>query len=219
MGQTKRRFFPVHIVVFLAPAVLLYTAFMVIPLINSMRLSFFELGNQNQQSFVGLQNYIKLFTDNNFAPFFWRALRNNIVFFAVHMLVQNPIGLLLAALLAEGGTIRNFFRTVIFMPTVLSVVIIGFIWQLILNPLWGVAEGLLEAVGLGDSFDHRLIDFCLAVCWHSYDSVLCCADWHSGRVDRSCPCGRRERLGNVLANQISAYSADGWHCWCSYVCR
>src|SRR6476646_9261195 len=81
--------------------------------------------------FVGLQNYIKLFSDSNFAPFFWRALRNNFVFFAVHMLVQNPIGLLLAALLAEGGRIRNFFRTVIFMPTVLSVVIIGFIWQLI----------------------------------------------------------------------------------------
>ncbi|HEX5839412.1 MAG TPA: sugar ABC transporter permease, partial [Anaerolineales bacterium] len=139
MQQTKRRLqFPVHILVFLAPAVLLYTVFMVIPLINSLRLSFFEIGNQDQQNFVGLQNYIKLFSNSNFAPFFWRALRNNFVFFAVHMLVQNPIGLLLAALLAEGGRMRNFFRTIIFMPTVLSVVIIGFIWQLILNPLWGV---------------------------------------------------------------------------------
>src|SRR4026207_154744 len=151
--QTKRRpLIPVHVIVFLAPAVLLYTVFMVIPLINSLRLSFFEIVNQNQQSFTGLQNYIKLFTDSNFAPFFWRALRNNFVFFGVHMLVQNPIGLLLAALLAEGGRIRNFFRTIIFMPTVLSVVIIGFIWQLILNPLWGVAEGMLEAVGLGAWF-------------------------------------------------------------------
>ena len=120
MQQTKRRSFPIHIVVFLAPAVLLYTVFMVIPLINSLRLSFFALENQSQQTFVGLQNYIKLFTDNNFAPFFWRALRNNFVFFAVHMLVQNPIGLLLAALLAEGGALRSFFRTVIFMPTVLN---------------------------------------------------------------------------------------------------
>lgn len=68
------------------------------------------------------------------------------------MLVQNPIGLLLAALLAEGGRVRNFFRTVIFMPTVLSVVIIGFIWQLILNPLWGVAESMLVGVGLGEWF-------------------------------------------------------------------
>jgi raffinose/stachyose/melibiose transport system permease protein len=151
--SSKRRFqIPVHVLVFLAPAILLYTVFMVFPLINSLRLSFFEIVNQNQQNFAGLQNYIKLFTNSNFAPFFWRALRNNFVFFAVHMLVQNPIGLLLAALLAEGGRIRNFFRTVIFMPTILSVVIIGFVWQLILNPLWGVAESMLEAVGLGAWF-------------------------------------------------------------------
>ena len=151
-SSKRRRPFPVHILVFLAPAVLLYTVFMVYPLINSLRLSFFEIGPQNQQSFVGLQNYVKLFTNENFAPFFWGALRNNFIFFAIHMLVQNSIALLLAALLAEGGTVRNFFRTVIFLPTVLSVVIIGFIWQLILNPLWGVAESMLQAVGLGAFF-------------------------------------------------------------------
>lgn len=153
MQQTSpRRPFPIHVLVFLAPAVLLYSVFMVFPLINSLRLSFYSIGEHNQMSFNGLQNYVKLFTDSNFAPFFWRALKNNFVFFAIHMLIQNPIGLLLAALLAEGGRIRNFFRTVIFMPTVLSVVIIGFIWQLILNPLWGVAESMLKAVDLGYLF-------------------------------------------------------------------
>ena len=153
MQQTsRRRSFPIHVFVFLAPAVVLYTVFMVLPLINSLGLSFFEIGRQNHMRFNGGQNYIKLFTDSDFAPFFWRALKNNFIFFAVHMLVQNPIGLLLAALLAEGGRIRNFFRTVIFMPTVLSVVIIGFIWQLILNPLWGVAESMLQAIGLGSWF-------------------------------------------------------------------
>ncbi|MGE5462259.1 MAG: carbohydrate ABC transporter permease, partial [Syntrophothermus sp.] len=151
-SSKRRRPFPVHILVFLAPAVLLYTIFMVFPLINSLRLSFFNIDAQNQQTFVGMQNYIKLFTNENFAPYFWRALRNNFVFFAIHMLVQNSIALLLAALLAEGGPVRNFFRSVIFLPTVLSVVIIGFIWQLILNPLWGVAKSMLDAVGLGSWF-------------------------------------------------------------------
>lgn len=153
MQQTsRRRPFPFHILVFLAPAVLLYSVFMVLPLIDSLRLSFYNIGDHDQMSFNGIQNYIKLFTDSDFAPFFWRALKNNFIFFAVHMLVQNPIGLLLAALLAQGGRVRNFFRTVIFMPTVLSVVIIGFIWQLILNPLWGVAESMLKAVHLGYLF-------------------------------------------------------------------
>lgn len=144
-----RKPFPTYIVVFLAPAIIIYTLFMVYPLINSLRLSFFSINDQKVETFVGLQNYVTLFTDSNFAPFFWNAFKNNIVFFIVHMLVQNSIGLLLAALLASGGWGRRFYRTTLFMPTVLSVVIIGFIWQLILNPLWGVAESILEVVGLG----------------------------------------------------------------------
>ena len=148
---SRRKPFPTHILVFLAPAVLIYSLFMVYPLLDSLRLSFFNIW-QNQEVFTGLQNYNTLFTDSNYAPRFWGALKNNFVFFAVHMLVQNPIGLLLASLLAERGRLRRFYRTVLFMPTVLSVVIIGFIWQLILNPLWGVSESLLEMVGLGQLF-------------------------------------------------------------------
>ncbi len=154
MSQAIRRkkVFPWHIVVFLAPAVIIYSVFMVFPLLNSLRLSFFGFTPDNKEFFVGFQNYVKLFTDSTYAPRFWGALKNNFVFFAIHMLVQNPIGLLLAALLAGGGRGRNFYRTILFMPTVLSVVIIGFIWQLILNPLWGVTEGLMKMVGLGSLF-------------------------------------------------------------------
>ena len=149
---TGRRSFPTYILVFLAPAVIIYTLFMVYPLLNSLRLSFFAPNPQHLEVFVGLQNYVKLFTDPNFAPRFWGALVNNIVFFLVHVLVQNTIGLLLAALLTSGIKGVRFYRTVLFLPTVLSVVIIGFIWQLILNPLWGVAETILDLVGLGFLF-------------------------------------------------------------------
>lgn len=148
---SKRKPFPTHILVFLAPAVILYTLFMVYPLLNSLRLSFFEI-TPRAETFVGLRNYVTLFTDSNYAPRFWGALKNNLIFFAVHMLVQNPIGLLLAALLAQGGFGRSFYRAVLFMPTVLSVVIIGFIWNLILNPLWGVTESIMTFVGIGDLY-------------------------------------------------------------------
>ena len=147
-AEKSRKPFPTYIVVFLAPAAIIYTLFMVYPLINSLRLSFYSVDNLKVETFVGLQNYVTLFTDPNFAPFFWNAFKNNIVFFIVHMLVQNSIGLLLAALLASGGWGRSFYRTTLFMPTILSVVIIGFIWQLILSPLWGVAETILSLVGL-----------------------------------------------------------------------
>ena len=141
------RRFPWHIVVFLAPAVIVYTLFMIYPLLNSLRLSFFTRV-ATERVFVGLDNYVTLFTSPNFAPQFRNAFVNNLVFFAVHMLVQNPIGLLLAGILAARVKGHELYRTVLFMPTVLSVVIIGFIWNLILNPLWGVSSSILEMVGL-----------------------------------------------------------------------
>ena len=151
-NRSRYKSFPYHILVFLAPATIIYTMFMVLPLLDSLRLSFFTINEQNVEIFVGLQNYITLFTDSIYAPRFWGALKNNFVFFAIHLFVQNSIALLLASLLASGGRGRNFYRTVLFMPTVLSVVIIGFIWQLILNPLWGVTESMLEAISLGHLF-------------------------------------------------------------------
>jgi raffinose/stachyose/melibiose transport system permease protein len=140
---------PWHVVLFLAPAVLIYTVFMVYPLFDSLRLSLLDANG----AFAGLDNYARLLSDPNWAPRFWGALSNNVVFFAIHMAVQNPIGLLLAAILTTRVLRgRAIYRTLIFTPTVLSVVIIGFIWQLILSPLWGVADGLLTAVGLGDFY-------------------------------------------------------------------
>jgi raffinose/stachyose/melibiose transport system permease protein len=65
------------------------------------------------------------------------------------MAVQNPIGVALAALLSMAHLPgRAFYRTAIFMPTMLSVVIIGFAWKLILSPIWGVSSSLLDLVGL-----------------------------------------------------------------------
>jgi raffinose/stachyose/melibiose transport system permease protein len=149
----RRRPFPWHLVVFLGPAVALYSAFMVFPLLDSLRLSLFGPGGGGVGQFVGIDNYVRLLTDSNLAPRFWGALRNNVEFFAIHMLVQNPIGLLLAVILSTRVLRgRAVYRTLIFTPTVLSVVIVGFVWKLILNPLWGVAEGALDSVGLGSFF-------------------------------------------------------------------
>ena len=148
-----RKRFPFHLIVFLAPATIIYTLFMIYPLLDSMRLSFFATDNAGNEFFVGLQNYITLFTDELWQPRLWGAFKHNVIFFLIHMIVQNSIGLLLAALLTS-RTVRGvgFFRTVYFMPTMLSVVIVGFIWQLILSPLWGIAKGILGLVGLQHLF-------------------------------------------------------------------
>lgn len=147
-----RRPFPSHILVFIAPAAAIYTLFMVFPLFDSLRLSLYA-SQGGEPIFAGLSNYARLLTDPLYAPRFWGAVRHNLVFFAIHMLVQNPIGLILAVALSSRRLRgRAVYRTLLFMPTVLSFVIVGFIWQLILSPLWGVGEGMMRAAGLGGYF-------------------------------------------------------------------
>jgi len=141
-----------HIAVFLAPALLVYTVVMILPLFGTLQLSLFR-GTQEGQVFVGLENFRTLLGDPRWSASFWNALWNNVWFFIIHMLVQNPIGILLAALLSNPRLrLRGFYRTAIFVPTILSFVIVGFVWKLLLSPIWGVAPDLLDLIGLKSLF-------------------------------------------------------------------
>ncbi|WP_299865443.1 sugar ABC transporter permease [uncultured Hoeflea sp.] len=151
LGSYKR---PVrwHIAVFLAPAVAIYTAIMILPLFGTLQLALFTTVDR-ELVFVGLDNFRTLFGDVRWSDSFWNALVNNTWFFIIHMLVQNPIGILLAALLSSPRLrMSAFYRTAIFIPTILSFVIVGFAWKLILSPIWGIAPGILDAVGLKSLF-------------------------------------------------------------------
>lgn len=143
-----------HLWVFLAPAFLIYALFSAWPLIDTLRLGMYSHAENGDLYFSGLQNYTTILNDPQWSASFWNAMLNNMKFFAIHMLVQNPIGLLLAALLSlKDLRFSSTYRTLFFLPTLLSVVIVGFIWQLILSPLWGVSETLLGLVGLQDFFE------------------------------------------------------------------
>ncbi|TWH00123.1 carbohydrate ABC transporter membrane protein 1 (CUT1 family) [Mesorhizobium sp. J18] len=142
-----------HIAVFLAPAVLVYTTVMILPLFGTLQLSLFR-NTPDGQVFAGLENFRTLLGDPRWSANFWNALWNNTWFFIIHMLVQNPIGILLAALLSNPRLrLRGFYRTAIFVPTILSFVIVGFVWKLILSPLWGIAPDMLDLVGLKSLFE------------------------------------------------------------------
>ncbi len=150
---------PWQIAVFLAPALIIYSMFSALPLLDTLRLGFYTANDAGQTHFTGLANYKTILFDPGWSHAFWNATWNNLKFFAIHMLVQNPIGLLLAALFSiKGLRGARTYRTLIFLPTLLSVVIIGFIWQLILSPLWGVGEHLMSLVGLDDWFGPWLGD-------------------------------------------------------------
>jgi raffinose/stachyose/melibiose transport system permease protein len=132
------------------PALLVYVIFMALPLFNSLRLSFYQGQGLTPTTYVGLQNYEQLFTNPIWRDGFFNALGNTVIFFLVHLLVQNTIGLLFATLLSSRLRGRNIYRAIIFIPSTLSVAVTGFLWTLILNPRWGMMNQLLEGIGLGD---------------------------------------------------------------------
>ncbi|MCU1411258.1 MAG: transporter permease [Rhodoglobus sp.] len=125
--------------IFVLPALLVYAGFSVYPLLSSVALSFFDSDN-GASTFTGFGNYVYLFTDPYVSERFWNALRNSVEFFAIHLVVELPIGLLMAALLTSNSIrkSRGVYRTLLFIPATLSVVIVGFLWRLIINPLWGL---------------------------------------------------------------------------------
>ena len=142
-----------HIAVFLAPALVIYSALMIIPLFGTLTESLMNVTEAGEKVFVGLGNFATLFGDALWSDAFWNALGNNAWFFLIHMLVQNPIGIALAAILSTPHLrMAAFYRTAIFIPTILSFVIVGFVWKLILSPIWGIAPGMLDMIGLKSLF-------------------------------------------------------------------
>ena len=134
---------------YILPALICYVIFMAYPLLDSIRASLFD----NEGAFVGLQNFVRLFTDDNpndsvnLTKRYWGAFFNTCYFFLIHMLVQNVLGILFATILTNPKMRgRKFYQTIIFIPTTFAVLVTGHLWRLLLNPNWtkGISEFLSQ---------------------------------------------------------------------------
>lgn len=136
---------------YMLPGLIVYTMFMAVPLFKSLQLSLYTGSGFRIETFVGFDNYRRLLTEGEVARRFWGAFGNTWIFFLVHMLVQNSLGLLFALLLSsETLKGRSAYRTIIFIPATLAIVVTGFLWKLLLNPQWGAVNLVLEMIGLGE---------------------------------------------------------------------
>ncbi len=136
------------IIAFLLPAFILYTVFMIWPLLQSMFFSMFEFKGLNRGDFVGLANFKELFTRYPLNEQLPRAFLHNVEFFIGTMLIQNTLGLLFALLLYGSRKGKRFFQTVYTMPYLISPLVVGYLWSLMLNPLFGPVNQILKAIGL-----------------------------------------------------------------------
>nr|PZN56640.1 MAG: sugar ABC transporter permease [Chloroflexota bacterium] len=161
----------------IAPAWIIFAVFVIVPIINTIYLSFFKYGLTDPNiQFIGLQNYQQLLND----PVFWRALRNNGIILIGSVVIQVGIGVVLAAVLSRGiRRGRAFFRTVHFAPVVLSSVAVGILWQLIYDPGVGILNAFLRFLGVrppvqGWLGDPNLAIFAIlgAACWQYTGYVM-----------------------------------------------
>ena len=131
---------------FVLPALLLYLVFMVWPFLQTIYFTFTDWNGVNPvKRWVGLANYRALVGD----PLLWQALRNNLTWVVIGTIAPMAIAFLLAVLLWRQPRGFLVFRTVYFMPQVLSAVVIAIICGWIYNPMFGILNKGLDAVGLG----------------------------------------------------------------------
>lgn len=130
---------------FILPALLLYAYFFIYPFIVSIYYSLTNWdGAQPLKEFVGLSNYRSLLSDS----LLWEALYHNLIWVVLGTAAPIAIGLLLGVLLWSGARGTTLFRTIYFLPFILSQVVVAIIWNWIYHPLWGPLNISLRAVGL-----------------------------------------------------------------------
>jgi raffinose/stachyose/melibiose transport system permease protein len=134
-----------EILFFVAPALALMALFVLWPVVSAVRMSFYRWkGFGPMDDFVGLRNFSQVLTDEVFLD----AVRHNFIIVVLSILVQLPLGLGIALLLNRRIRARGLLRTIIFVPYVLAEVIAGVIWFQLLQPGYGVVDGLVKLVGL-----------------------------------------------------------------------
>lgn len=125
------------------PPVLIYWAVTAYPAVFSVALSMTDynggkiFGGTRPINFVGLKHYLRMFQD----PYFWIALKNNLYIVAVSVFGQIPLGFLFAyAIHRRLVRFRDFFQTLIYLPSVISTIVIGILWQAFFSPYGALTE-------------------------------------------------------------------------------
>ena len=136
-----------YFAVFFLPTVAAFIIGFLIPFIRGLYLSFCEFRNINSAKFIGIQNYINAFSDKGFI----RSFGYTVAFTVISVIVINVLAFAVAYVLTRGIRGRNVFRTVFFMPNLIGGIVLGYIWQLIINGVlqWYINEDITYNTAYG----------------------------------------------------------------------
>lgn len=126
IGKTAKKYFPI----FVLPTLIAFVIAFVVPFVLGVFLSFTEFRTVSDATFVGLKNYIYVFTkDSTFLPSLWFTIK----FVFVSVISVNVIAFALALMLTRSVPGTRLFRTVFFLPNLIGGIVLGYIWQVIIN--------------------------------------------------------------------------------------
>ncbi len=152
----------------LIPALLIYIGFAIVPIIISFYYSLVKWDGFSPMHFVGLANFKRLIHDG----LFWNSLKNNVYIIIASVVGQLVLALFFALILNTKIKGAKFFRTIGFLPVVLSSVVVSLTWSLILNPTNGLLNTVLRHLGLGVMAENWLgsehwamFSVCMVIIW------------------------------------------------------
>lgn len=131
---------------FIAPAAVALILTMAVPVVDAVLLSMQNWNGMTPPTWVGFSNYQNLIHDQTF----YRALWHTVYFTVCTVILQTILPLLIASLLTSGIRGSAVFRTLYFLPVIISLAISGLLWSMLFEPNFGAVNGVLRAVGLGD---------------------------------------------------------------------
>jgi len=126
------------------------TVFFVFPILEALRLSFTNSSGLGDYDYVGFENYVRVFTRSRY----FDSFRVTLEFVAIVVVVQTTLGLAFATVLNAMPRIRNLCRAALFMPAMMSFIIVGYVWSFILSPFSGGLNAFLDLMGLS-AFKHE----------------------------------------------------------------
>lgn len=166
------------ILLFILPSFVLYFCIAFVPVVNSVYYSFFKWNIVGAKQFVGITNFIKLFIRDEV---FILSIKNTFLLMGMSILTQMPLAILLAVMLSRNIHLKGLFKTVLFLPNIISSVAIGLLWSFIYNPDFGLVNSILRLLGMDDMAKPWLADektvlaaIIITVCWQyiGYHMIL-----------------------------------------------
>ncbi|MFM9278725.1 carbohydrate ABC transporter permease [Paenibacillus jiagnxiensis] len=142
--QKKKKQHPFAIV-FILPSLILYTLFVIVPTLGSVYLSFTSWdGISEDIRFIGFANFVEIWN----SPRVHNALKNTLIMTVSLVILENIAAIAMALMVDRVRWFKNLFRSLFYFPTLLSGIVMGFVWAMILNYNFGVVNQILNAIGL-----------------------------------------------------------------------